>query len=130
MQEFIVERVKFEKKSSLARNREFVIEQRLTKLKEDAQQKLMLIEDFKRTLDEMEWSEQSKEDECEMRMQVHAEFLENLKQEKIFKQEIYAAEKLMEHESRMVDRKKDKDLAHMKLLSEQEELLHNIELMQ
>ncbi len=61
--EFIGVRIKAEREDQLKRNKEKVVEVRLNKLKQDAQTKLALIEGFKKTLDDMEWSDKFKEEE-------------------------------------------------------------------
>ena len=46
------------------------------------------------------------------RRQHHAEFVEAMMGEKVFRQQIYAATRLVEHEERMLKRKIDLDYEH------------------
>jgi hypothetical protein len=55
--EFIRERHNREIKDKAIRNKEETIELRLKRMKTDAESRLVMIEDFKKTLDQMEWNE-------------------------------------------------------------------------
>ena len=86
-----------------------------------------MIDEFKQTLDKMEWSERVKESLREQRMLCHNEFLEKLKTDKLYKQEIFAIQRIVEFEERKIQRTRDIEFEHQKLLKEQEDIMKNIE---
>lgn len=55
--EFIKDRYNRENKDKAIRNKEETIELRLKRMKTDAESRLQMIDDFKKTLDQMEWNE-------------------------------------------------------------------------
>ena len=55
--EFVKERCMEERREKSIRNKEESIEMRLSRMKHDAQHRLSLIEDFKLTLDHLEFSQ-------------------------------------------------------------------------
>lgn len=55
----------------------------------------------------MEWNEKMKHQQTKEKQVYHEQFLEKLHTEKVFKQEIYAVEKLIEHEDRMRQRQRE-----------------------
>lgn len=64
-----------EKKQILEDNREELAEKRLLKLKKDAEEKLIQIEEFRKTLDQIEWKEEEKKKEKKQKLLKHQEFL-------------------------------------------------------
>jgi len=88
-----------------------------------------MIEEFKATLDKIEWGDKLKEETRKKREHQHIEFVEKLKQEKVFRQEIYAVERIVEAEERKAKRKQDLDYESKKLKEEQDKLLENIALL-
>lgn len=94
--EFIKERSIREGQDKTLKIKEDLLEKKLLRMKSDAVYRLQLIEEFKLTLEKIEWDEKLKEDEKHKRMKYHAEFINKLNNDKIFKQEMYAAERLME----------------------------------
>ena len=91
--------IKEEKEKSI-RSKESAIETRLRKLRDNAEYRLRMIEEFKNTLDQLEFGEKLKEHERAYRMQHHSEFLEKLKEDKMFKQEMYAIQRILEFEDK------------------------------
>ncbi|CDW83173.1 UNKNOWN [Stylonychia lemnae] len=128
-QQFLRERIMLDKKEKSVKTKESVLENRLQKMKENAIYRLQMIDEFKETLDKLEWNDRLKEQSKEERKKDHEEFLIKLREDKMFKQELYAIEKIIEFEERKVSRQKDLDYEHSKLLKEQEEIMKNIEYM-
>jgi hypothetical protein len=52
-----------------------------------------------------------------------------MRQDKLFKQEMYAIERIVEFEERKNQRTKDMDFEHAKLIEQQNQLMKNIELL-
>ena len=55
-----------------------MLESRLKRLKEDAMHRIELIEGFRETLEQLEWSQRVKQHESEERKAMHQEFLDKL----------------------------------------------------
>lgn len=127
--EFVREKTMLEKKEKSVLSKEKVLEQRLQKMKTNALYRLELIDEFKATLDHLEWTQQIKSKDGDDRKARHEEFVERLREEKMFKQEIYAIEKIVEFEQRKVTRQQEMDFKHQQLLKEQQEVMKNIEYM-
>ena len=118
-----------EDKEKSIRAKESAIETRLRKLRDNAEYRLRMIEEFKSTLDQLEFGEKLKEHERTLRKEHHFEFLEKLKEDKMFKQEMYAIQRILEFEDKKQLREREMEFQHSKLLKEQEEVMKNIELM-
>ncbi len=54
-------------------------------MRDDAEYRLMMIEQFKNTLDQIEWKEKLKEGEKIEKERIHIEFIDKLREEKMFK---------------------------------------------
>jgi hypothetical protein len=65
-------------------------------MREDSEYKLQLIDEFRKTLDSIEWNEKCKIKVREQHLQAHEEFIEKVTRNKVFKYEVYAAEKLID----------------------------------
>ena len=62
----------------------------MNKLRENAEYRLGLIEEFKKTLENIEWKESVKESERQQRHNDHLQFVSKLMEDKMFKQEMTA----------------------------------------
>ncbi|CDW73739.1 UNKNOWN [Stylonychia lemnae] len=128
--EFIADRIRKEKKYINEMKKQIVEDNRFVKIKEDAEYKLKLIDEFKKTIEDYEWNEyirkyiQEKESKTK-----HTDFMESLEGEKFYKQQIYAAQKLIENEERMFEKKQSINYEHQKVLREQQQALHDLEIM-
>lgn len=98
-----------DQKERSVRTKEQVLQTRLHKMKENALYRLQLIDEFKDTLDQMEWGARLKDQKREERLKGHEEFILKLSEEKMFKQEVYAIEKIIEFEERKNHRQKEMD---------------------
>lgn len=98
-------------------------------MKDNALFRLQLIDEFKDTLDKLEWNQRLKDTQSQEKKLRHEEFLGRLREDKMFKQELYAIERIIEFEERKTQRSKDMDFKHQQLLKEQQEVMKNIEFM-
>ena len=126
---FIKEKMESDQRRHLADNKQAIIEQRFVKLRQDAEEKLLMIDEFKKTLDNYRWNTELEKIEAQKKQQIHDYFIEELKKDKNFRKETYAAEKLMQQEERMREKRLKVEYEHSKLLKEQRELMDNIELL-
>ncbi len=71
-----------------------------------------MIEEFRQTLESLEWKEKHRVLSKEVQKVQHLEFLDKLHQERLFKQEVYVLEKLIENEERKSERQKEMEFKH------------------
>eukprot|EP00347_Sterkiella_histriomuscorum_P008890 403343355 len=126
---FLKDRIMLDKKERSVKSKEHVLETRLHKMKENAIYRLQLIDEFKETLDKLEWGQRLKESQVHEKKQKHEDFINKMKEDKMFKQEVYAIERIIEFEERKTQRQKDMEFKHSQLLKEQQEVMKNIEYM-
>ena len=82
------------------------------RMKGDAEYRLGLIEEFKDTLDKLEWNHKIREDQKENQDKMHREFLEKMKSDKMFKQEMFAIMKIVDFQERKNQRTQDIEFEH------------------
>mmetsp|Transcript_32187 Transcript_32187/g.31509 ORF Transcript_32187/g.31509 Transcript_32187/m.31509 type:complete len:145 (+) Transcript_32187:1629-2063(+) len=124
---FMKEKARIEKEVRLLDNCESIIQKRIQRMREDAEYKMVLIQEFKETLDAIEWSEKLKDEEKIERNKLHLEFISKITADKAYQKEMYALERILVHEERISNQKKDLDFEQLKLIKEQEEILRNID---
>ena len=75
---YLRDRLAIDSKEKSVKAKQDVLESRLKRLKEDAMHRIELIEGFRETLEQLEWSQRVKQHESEERKAMHQEFLDKL----------------------------------------------------
>ena len=83
---------------------------------------MALIEEFRQTLEHREWKEYLEEEKREQRQLAHEEFLDQLEENKLFKQLLFAAEKQIEQDEKNRQQRVEIEHRHNMLRKEEEEL--------
>ena len=88
-------------------NKEFAIERRIARLKQLTEERAKVIECFRTSILEDQWQKHLHEEELRREHSLRQDFLDRLMDERAFKQEMEAIEKMVEFEERKRRRMKD-----------------------
>lgn len=110
--EFVKERILDEKKFMVDVKSQGMMDKRIQRLRDDMEGKMKLIDDFKRHVEWSDWSAKCKELAKAEFTTKHIDFIESIQTDKVYHQQIYAAEKIIVHEDRMRKRKLDLNFEH------------------
>lgn len=110
-------------------NKEYAIEKRIARLKQLTEDRAKVIECFRTSILEGQWQKHLHEEEISRQHVLRQAFLERLMDERAFKLEMAAIEKIVEFEERKRRRVKDVEFEQFQVLKEQEEVMRNIELL-
>ena len=80
--------------------KEYAIDKRIQRLRQLAEDRILVVERFREALERKKWEEHLKEEEIHSRSHYRNEYLERLQDEKAFKEEMYVIEKIIETEER------------------------------
>jgi hypothetical protein len=103
----LVDKIKVDKEYKSQMLNEHLFYSKLGKLKKLSELKKQWLEEFKKTLEVQEFNRKLTGIKGEEQKLIHSEFVERMTKDKEYKRELYLAEKLVEHEDRVTDRKKD-----------------------
>ena len=109
--------------------KEQAIEKRLHKLKAIAEDRLKVVEGFRTSLLEAEWRGHLEAEERERQAVLREEYVERLRDEKAFREEVTTIERIVEFEERKRKRLEDIDFEQFQVLREQQEVMRNIEIL-
>ena len=80
--------------------KEYAIDKRIQRLRQLAEDRILVVERFREALEQQKWEEHIKEEEIHKRSHYRNEYLDRLNDEKAFKEEMYVIEKIIEMEER------------------------------
>lgn len=100
-------------------NKQGIIDKRIQRIREDAEYKLKLIDEFKKTIEEYEWKIIQKHDTLVFNKTQREFFIETLQADKEYKQQIYVAQRIIENEERARQRMIELNYEHQKVMQEQ-----------
>ena len=109
--------------------KEQAIEKRLQKLKAVAEDRLKVVEGFRASLLEAEWRGHLEAEEREQQAAMREAYVERLRDERAFREEVATIERIVEFEERKRKRLEDIDFEQFQVLREQQEVMRNIEIL-
>ena len=96
-------------------------------MKEDAEERLHMIQKFKQSLEESEWLNHLSEVEKEKKKEAHEEFCKRIEKDRWYDKEVYAMEKILSHNDRIREKKSQLAYEEQLILKERDEVMKNLE---
>lgn len=122
-----MDKIKEDKEYKSQMLNEHLFYSKLERLKKLSDLKKQWLEEFQKTLENQELTHKLTNLQVEEQKIVHNEFIEKMLKDKEYKREIYLAEKLLGHEDRVADRKKNMQFKEIQMQKEQAQLEEELE---